>query len=102
MCTALPFSVCGTIPYCIDESSRQSVKESRAEWESEKASIEKERAAHEAVVQAHSKDLFVDGSITEGYSSRMSVAKSFENIISQQFNEDVVEGEEQSYLDGEV
>ena len=87
------------------EKKQQSVKESRAEWESEKASIEKEKTAHEAVVQAHSEDLLTMDQLLEDIKSELSVAKSFEDIISQQFNEaNVAEGEEHmsNNLDGEV
>jgi hypothetical protein len=83
------------------EKKQQSVKESRAEGELEKSTIEKEKTAHEAVVQAHSEDLLTMDQLLKDIQSELSVAKSFEDIISHQFVEAVADGDASS-LDSEV
>ena len=87
------------------EKKQKSVKESRAEWESEKSSIEKEKTAHEALVQAHSEDLLNMDKLLKDIHSELSVAKNFEDIISQQLDVvgDAADGEDHtSNLDNEV
>ena len=60
----------------------------------EKASLEKEKTAHEAVVQAHSEDLLSMDQLLKDIQSELSVANSFEKIISQEFDEvDAADGE---------
>ena len=65
---------------------QKSVKESRAESESKKKSIEREKTAHDAVVQAHSEDLLTIDQLLKDIQSELSVAKSLEDIVSQHFN----------------
>ena len=87
------------------EKKQKSVKESRAEWESEKSSIEKEKTAHEALVQAHSEDLLNMDKLLKDIHSELSVAKNFEDIISQQLDVvgEAADGEDHtSNLDNEV
>ena len=87
------------------EKKQKSVKESRAEWESEKSSIEKEKTAHEALVQAHSEDLLNMDQLLKDIQSELSVAKNFEDIISQQLDVlgDAADGDDHtSNLDNEV
>jgi hypothetical protein len=65
---------------------QKSVKESRAESESEKKSIEREKTAHDAVVQAHSEDLLTIDQLLKDIQLELSVAKSLDVIVSQHFN----------------
>lgn len=85
------------------EKKQQSVKESRTEWETEKSSIEKEKTAHEAVVQAHSEDLLTMDQLLQDIQSELSMAKNFEDIISQQFNDSgLADREDVGAFDNEV
>jgi hypothetical protein len=65
---------------------QKSVKESRAESESEKKSIEREKTEHDVVVQAHSEDLLTIDQLLKDIQSELSVAKSLEDIVCQHFN----------------
>lgn len=69
------------------EKKQRTVKESRAEWESEKSSLEKEKIAHEAVMEAHSEELLSMDKLIEDIHSELSVAKRFEDIIVQHFGD---------------
>jgi len=85
------------------EKKEHSVKESRADWESEKVSIEKAKAAHEAVVAAHSEDMLSRENLIDAIKSESSAAKDFEDIVSGAFADTNGEGEGQvSDPDGEV
>lgn len=90
------------------EKKSRSVKESRADWTSEKESIEKAKIAHEAVLAAHSEEMVTREKIIEDIKSERSVAKKLEEIASNAFEEidadDVVNGDyaDDSSVAGEV
>ena len=72
------------------EKKEKSVTESRADWESEKDSIEKAKAAHEAVVAAHSEDMLTRETLIEDIKAESTTAKDFEEIVSSAFAESAV------------
>lgn len=83
------------------EKKEKSVTESRADWESEKDSIEKAKAAHEAVVAAHSEDMLTRETLIEDIKAESTTAKDFEEIVSSAFAESAVRnGEGSPSLDG--
>ncbi|KAL3778935.1 hypothetical protein HJC23_012393 [Cyclotella cryptica] len=86
------------------EKKQRTVKESRAEWESEQKSLERERTAHEAVMEAHAEDLLSRDKLLEDINSELSVAKRFEGIILQHFGQVGDSGGEEhmTSLDSEV
>ncbi len=89
------------------EKKSRSVRESRADWTSEKESIEKAKIAHEAVLAAHSEEMVTREKIIEDIKAERSVAKKFEEITSSAFEEidgDEVSGEkcDDGSVDGEV
>ena len=67
------------------EKKSQSVKESRADWTSEKESIEKAKIAHEAVVAAHSEELVARENIIDEIKVECAAAKELEDIVSSAF-----------------
>ncbi len=89
------------------EKKSRSVRESRADWTSEKESIEKAKIAHEAVLAAHSDEMVSREKIIEDIKAERYVAKKFEEITSSAFEEidgDEVSGEkcDDGSVDGEV
>ena len=67
------------------EKKSQSVKESRADWTSEKESIEKAKIAHEAVVAAHSEEMVARENIIDEIKAECAAAKELEDIVSSAF-----------------
>lgn len=88
------------------EKKSRSVKESRADWTSEKESIEKAKIAHEAVLAAHAEEMVTRERIIEDIKAERSVAMDLEAIATSAFeiDADEVNGEhiDDGSLDGEV
>ena len=63
------------------EKKSKSVHESRADWTSEKESIEKAKSAHEAVVAAHSEEMVTREKLIEDIKVECSTAKNLEEIL---------------------
>lgn len=86
------------------EKKSKSVSEARADWESEKDSIEKAKVAHEAVVTAHSEEMITREKSLEEIRKESATAKEFVGLISHAFKDDSgdAEGEQPDSLDGEV
>ena len=86
------------------EKKSKSVSEARADWESEKDSIEKAKVAHEAVVTAHSEEMISREKSLEEIRKEGATAKEFVSLISHAFKDDFgdAEGEQPDSLDGEV
>jgi hypothetical protein len=90
------------------EKKSQSVKESRADWTSEKESIEKSKIAHEAMIMAHSEEMIAREKIIDEIKVECEAAKELEEIVSTAFeksargmsNGDV--GDDSSSADAEV
>jgi hypothetical protein len=74
------------------EKKSQSVKESRADWTSEKESIEKARIAHEAVVAAHSEEMVAREKIIDEIKAECAAAKELEEVVSSAFEKADAEG----------
>ena len=100
MCTALPFSVCGTIPYCIDEFSfaLSPMKNNKASKKVEPNGNPKRHPSKTRRLLTRQWCRLIRriclsmDQLLKDIQAELSVAKSFENIKSQQFTEDVVEG----------
>ena len=86
------------------EKKSKSVSEARADWESEKDSIEKAKVAHEAVVVAHSEEMITREKSLEEIRNESAIAKEFVGLISHAFKDDSGDAEEvqPDSLDGEV
>jgi hypothetical protein len=90
------------------EKKSQSVKESRADWTSEKESIEKAKIAHEAVVAAHSEEMVAREKIINEIKVECAAAKELEEIVTRAFEKvdtDEIsnrEGEDYGSVDAEV
>lgn len=69
------------------EKKSKSVKESRADWTAEKESIEKAKAAHEAVVAAHSEEMVTREKLIEDIKSESATATSLEEIVASAFSD---------------
>ncbi|KAL9187888.1 hypothetical protein ACHAXT_006266 [Thalassiosira profunda] len=63
----------------------QSVTEARADWESERASVAKAQAAHEAVVAAHAEDMLRKERLLGDIKAESAAATEFEEIVSGAF-----------------
>ena len=86
------------------QKKEQSVKESRADWESERISLEKAKAAHEAVMAAHSEELLSRDKLIADIKSEIFMAQDFQDIVSKMFDDaGTNHGDEHlSTLDSEV
>lgn len=67
------------------EKKSQSVKESRADWTSEKESIEKSKIAHEAMMVAHSEEMIARERIIDEIKVECEAARELEEVVSTAF-----------------
>ena len=67
------------------EKKSQSVKESRADWTSEKESIEKSKIAHEAMMVAHSEEMIARERIIDEIKVECEAARELEEVMSTAF-----------------
>lgn len=78
------------------EKKSRSVKESRADWTSEKESVDKAKIAHETVLASHAEEMVTREKIIEDIKAERAIAKKFEEMASSAFEEidaDEVTGE---------
>ena len=84
------------------EKKDQSVKESRAEWQTEQESIVKAKAAHESVVAAHSEEMMAREKLIEDIKAEVAVATEFEDFVSTAFDATDFIDDDNHAVDSEV
>ena len=85
------------------EKKEQSVQEHRADWNTEKESLNSAKEAHAAAMAAHSDEMLSRDKLILDIKAEVSTAQDFEDIISKQLNDSVTGGEDHiSMLDSEV